>query len=432
MNSRWIWSTAATVMAMIMVGAPALWAQTATATISGAVTDPQSAPVAGAQVGVRNLATGQTRSITTGSDGFFTVSALPPGSYDVTVEMQGFKTEVSKNILLQVDQLARLSVVLQIGNLNEQVTVEALAPQVQVDDASVGQVVDNKKIVDLPLNGRQFLQLASLAPGISTDAGYSCVRQAGMRFGAAAANISANGLRAEDNNYLLDGVSNIDGDYNIIVISPSVDTLQEFKIQTNAYSAEFGRSAGAQINAVTRSGSNRVHGSLYEFLRNNVFDARNYFAPASQPNPPYRQNQFGVSLGGPVWVPKIYNGRNKTFFFFNYEGLRIRQAQSKVSSVPTAALRTGDESSEGKPIFDPLTTVSSGSSFVRQPFPNNVIPSNRLDPAAKNLLGYYPLPNVGGGVVNNYVDSQSRQTDSDQFTIRVDQQLSQKDSLFFR
>ncbi len=408
-----------------------LCAQTATATVTGLVTDSQTAVIAGAKVLVTNEATKIQRESRTGQDGFFTVTALPPGSYSISIEAPGFKRDIRSGVVLQVDQQARLVFTLQVGEITEQITVEATSTQLSAENATVGQVVDNRQIVELPLNGRQFLQLASLAPGVATSTSYGA-RQGGMR--GAATNISVNGTRAEFNNYLLDGTTNTDGNWNIMVTSPSVDTLQEFKIQTNAYSAEFGRSAGAQINAVTKSGGNEFHGSLYEFLRNDKFDARNYFAPAGQRKPPYRQNQFGLSAGGPVLLPKFYHGRNRTFFFFNYEGLRIRQAQNRISSVPTPALRRGDFSSVGRGIYDPATTRANpaGAGSIRDLFPGAVIPAARHNPAAVKFLALYPEPNSGAGLVNNYVDTRGQRIDSNQYTIRTDHQFSPRNTIFFR
>jgi hypothetical protein len=406
--------------------------QTATATLTGVVMDPQAATITGARVAVKNQETGITRTAESDAQGSFRVPALLPGSYELRVERDGFKTEVIQGIVLQVNQTARVDVTLDLGNVAEQVTVQGTSPLLQTEEAMLGQVVSNRMITELPLNGRQFLQLATLTPGVATGVNHSA-RQAGMR--GALTNISVNGARAEFNNYLLDGVTNTDGNFNLMVTSPSVDTLQEFKVQTSSYSAEFGRSVGAQVNAVTKSGSNDYHGSLYEFLRNDKFDARNFFARPGAQKPPYRQNQFGASIGGPVSIPRLYDGRNRTFFFFNYEGLRIRQAQTAVSSVPTDPLRNGNFSSVNRIIYDPATTTRIGTTqtFTRTPFAGNVIPANRIDSVAKALTALYPLPNTAiDGLVNNYVDNRSRQLDSNQITVRADQQITARDSLFVR
>ncbi len=406
--------------------------QNATATVTGVVSDQQGAVVPGAKVLVKNDETGASRPTESDGQGRYRVPALPPGSYQLTVQKEGFKAVVISAIVLQVDQTARVDAELALGSTGESVTVQASAPLLQTEEATLGQVVNNRTTTELPLNGRQFLQLATLAPGVSTGVGYGA-RQSGMR--GTLTNISVNGARGEFNNYLLDGLNNTDGNYNLMVTSPSVDTLQEFKVQTNSYSAEFGRSVGGQINAITKAGSNEYHGSVYEFLRNDKFDARNFFASPTAKKPPYRQNQFGVSLGGPVSIPRVYNGHNRTFFFFNYEGLRIRQAQTAVSSVPTDPLRSGNFSSlPNGLIYDPATTTRIGTTqtFTRTAFPGNVIPAARQDSVAKALMAFYPLPNAGAGLVNNYIDNRSRRLDSDQYTVRIDQQFGLRDSLFAR
>ncbi len=294
-----------------------------TAHITGRVTDSSHAVMPDVKVEITNAKTAIVRRTATNPEGYYSVPLLPPGEYRMIVRHDGFKPNGRERITLTVDQVARIDFVMEVGDVTESVVVEAGAPLVETSSATVGQVVNNRTITELPLNGRQFLQLATLAPGVATGISFGA-RQPGMR--GALTSISVNGARPELNNYLLDGVTNIDGNNNLMVTSPSVDTLQEFKIQTNSYSAEFGRSVGAQINAITKSGTNAAHGSLYEFLRNDKLDGRNYFALPNQRKPPYRQNQFGASLGGPVYFPRVYDGRNRTFFFFNYEGLRIREA----------------------------------------------------------------------------------------------------------
>jgi hypothetical protein len=404
-----------------------LWAQTATATLTGSVVDPSGAAVVAAKVLVRNTSTGAERTTATNSDGRYYVAALPPGDYEVRVEQAGFKTALRRGITLQVQQIAVVDLQLELGDVSQQVQVEAAAPLVATENPTLGTVVTNKLIVDLPLNGRNFLQLAMLSAGVSDGKAYSA-QQPGVR--GALTSISINGLRPEFNNYLLDGVTNVDGNWNIIAISPSIDTLQEFKVQTNSYSAEFGRSVGGQINAVTKSGTNQLHGTIYEFLRNDVLDARNFFALR---RPAYRQNQFGAGAGGPVYIPKLYDGRNRTFWFYHYEGLRIRQGQTAVSTVPLADFRSGDFSQLGRPIYDPATLAPnpSGSGFVRTPFPANRIPESRITTQGRGLVSLWPEP-TGTSRINNYIDNRSEATDSDQQTVRADHLLSSRDSLFAR
>lgn len=404
------------------------WAQTATATLTGMITDPTGSVVTGAKIQITGQATGIARETVTDSDGRFLMPSLPPGSYELKATANGFKTAVRARIQLQVQQEARLDVELEVGATSDQVTVEATTPLVQAENPTLGQVVNNKLIVELPLNGRNFLQLAQLSPGVATGVSHA-VQQPGAR--GASSNISVNGLRPELNNYLLDGVTNVDGNWNLLVVSPSIDTLQEFKIQTNSYSAEFGRSPGAQINAVTKAGTNEFHGALYEFLRNEKLDAKNFFDRPTTKIPPYKQNQFGGGIGGPIWLPRLYKGTNRSFFFFNYEGLRIRQAQTLVSTVPTDAVRNGDFSGTSVVIYDPATARVVNGQTVRDPFPGNRIPTARISAAGKGLLDYYPRPNLPGAVAN-YVDNETNRLDSDQYTARVDHQVSSRDNFYAR
>ncbi|MCI0723931.1 MAG: TonB-dependent receptor [Acidobacteria bacterium] len=410
-------------------GTSDLPAQTATATISGTLFDPSGGVLPKVGLQVKNLATGIVRETVTDESGRYLVSSLLPGTYEVRAELSGFKVDNRRNILLQVGQELRIDITMQLGEVTEQVSVEAAPPLVETENPTLGQVVNNQLITDLPLNGRQFLQLATLSSGVATGVSY-VVQQPGMR--GAASNLSINGLRPEFNNYLLDGVTNVDGNFNLMVVSPSIDTLQEFKIQTNSYSAEFGRSVGAQINAVTKSGTNDLHGSVYEFLRNENLDAKDFFAPPNEPNPPYKQNQFGVAVGGPIYFPRLYSGKNRSFFFFNYEGLRVRQAQTALSTVPTDAMRQGDFAGITT-LYDPATTRPNpnGTGFVRDLFPGNRLPADRISAAGKGLLDFYPRPNLAG-LVSNFVDTRSQRIDFDQFTARVDHQITSRDNLFVR
>ncbi|MFN8812322.1 MAG: carboxypeptidase regulatory-like domain-containing protein [Acidobacteriota bacterium] len=414
-------------LSLLTVWVSALAAQTATAILSGTVTDPSGSAVVAAKVLIRSVATGIDRNTATNVEGRYYVPALPPGNYDIRIEQSGFKAALQRGITLQVQQTAVVNVQLELGDVSQQVQVDAAPPLVATENPTLGTVVNNKLIVDLPLNGRNFLQLATLSAGVSDGKGYGA-QQPGVR--GASTSISVNGLRPEFNNYLLDGVTNVDGNWNIIAISPSVDTLQEFKVQTNSYSAEFGRSVGGQVNAVTKSGTNQVHGTAYEFLRNDKLDARNFFAPR---RPAYRQNQFGAGAGGPVYIPKIYDGRNRTFWFYNYEGLRIRQGQTAVSTVPLDDYRTGDFSQLGRSIFDPasLAPNPAGAGFIRTPFPGGRIPANRITPQGRGLIALWPTATAQTRI-NNFVDTRSDATDSDQHTMRGDHSFSSKDTLFVR
>lgn len=405
--------------------------QEATGTITGLVLDSTGAAVPLASIEVRNAGTGALRTTQSDGRGTFRVPALQPGTYHLTVTHDGFKKANITGVQAQVNQVVALGVTLQIGEVNESVTVEGGASPLQTESSTVGQVVETRAILELPLNGRQFLQLMTLVPG--TISGYTrdVSRQGGER---ASLNIAVNGGRSEFNNYLLDGVLNTDENYNTFVVSPSVDALQEFKVQTSSYSAQYGRGGAGQINIITKSGTNELHGTLFEFLRNEKLDAKNFFDRADRPIPPYKQNQFGGTVGGPVVLPKLYHGRNKTFFFFNYEGLRVRQAQTTVSTVPLPEVRSGDFSNSGVTVYDPRTTIPDPSrpgQFLRAPFPNNRIPQDRFDPASVSLLKFLPLPNLPG-TVDNYLSNEKLRQKNNQITAKVDHQLSANDSFFVR
>ncbi|HWB96913.1 MAG TPA: carboxypeptidase regulatory-like domain-containing protein, partial [Bryobacteraceae bacterium] len=315
------------------------------ATIVGKVTDSTGAVVPQATVSVVNQATNLERHTLTSASGDFELPLLPiTGKYTLTISKTGFQTEQIPGIVLQVDQVARIDAKLNVGSISQKVTVEEAAPLVNTENATVGQVIDNKTIVDLPLNGRNFTQLATLTPGAiqgapSGNTGFTT--------------ISVNGGQAPKTEFLLDGVSNQEQLYNGVQFTPSVDAIQEFKVLANSFSAEYGR-GDAVINSTIKSGTNEFHGVLWEFLRNDAVDARNFFDNGKSP---YRQNQFGGTLGGPII-------HNKTFFFVNYEGTRIVRGLTSNSSVPTDAERNGDFSGYGTTIKDPLTG---------NPFPNNVI-----------------------------------------------------------
>ena len=287
--------------------------------ITGAVRDPSGAVIAGATVTVTNVATNASRTTTTNDAGVYSFPALPPGSYRLKVEQQGFKTVSRTDIELQVQQSARLDIEMAVGQVTETVEVSAQSTLLASENATVGTVIGNKPIVELPLNGRNYLQLVALAPNVSY--GFPSAGQAGSRQGGDRANqsISVGGQRAQYNRYTLDGVENTDPNFNTYVVFPSVDALQEFKVQTGVYPAEFGRGA-TQINVSTKPGGNQFHGTLFEFVRNDRLDAKNYaFTSARPPKDPFKWNQFGFTLGGPVVIPKLFNGRNRLFFMTNYE-----------------------------------------------------------------------------------------------------------------
>jgi hypothetical protein len=409
---------------------PSGMAQTTTGSIIGLVTDTTGSAVPKAAVTVTRVDTGIATKTTTDISGNYVVTPLQPGPYSVTVEAQGFKKSVSAGIALNVQDRLAVNVTLEVGQITETVEVQGVAAPLQTDTSYLGQVVDSQKIVDLPLNGRFFTRLAVLTAGAAPTApGARDERTGGF---------SANGVRPYQNNYLLDGIDNNSLSEDLtneasFVVGPSPDAIAEFKVQTNSMSAEFGRSGGAVMNVTFKSGTNQFHGSVFEFLRNSRLDAKNFFDPATGPTPPFKQNQFGAAAGGPVEFPH-YNGKNRTFFFADYQGTRIRTAHTFLATLAPLAWRTGNFSGFN-PAFDPNTTT--GPNAVRQPFPNNQIPLQRFDPASLKLIAFMPAPNVAGsvsrtGVANNYLSNPVEPDTTDQGDVRIDHKISDKDSLFAR
>ncbi len=370
----------------------------------GRVTDQTGAVVPGAQVTASQEATQVSRATATNEEGYFALPALTVGSYSITVQKQGFNSERRSGLVLQVGQTVRADFELRTGDVATSIDVQAQLPVVQSETSSVGAVVDSKQILGVPLNGRSLFSLLALAPGVQGSSTNTSI---------------GGGPRNQFNNFTVDGTTNND------VISgrlegafPSLDTVGEFEVINGNGSAEYGR-GGAQIKVVTKSGTNQFHGSLYEYNRNREFAARNFFAAT---NPPFNRNEFGGSVGGPVLVPKLYNGRNRTFFFFSYEGLRERSPRVNTMTVPTAAQRGGDFSALATPIRDAL---AGGT-----PFPGNVIPANRLSDAAKALIDYYPLPNRTGGF--NFQTALSNKPTLNNWSLRVDHALTDRDRIYGR
>jgi hypothetical protein len=380
--------------------------------VTGRIVDSSGAAVPEATVSVTSTATNVSRETRSNQTGDYSFPSLPPGIYNVKVEHQGFKIAASNNVQVQVQQTLRLDFTLEVGQLSQSVLVEATAAQLQAENATVGTVIDNKRIVELPLNGRNYLQLVSLTPNATTlspPAGQAGSRQGGDR---ANQSISVAGQRTMFDHFTLDGTDNTDPNFNTYVVLPSIDALQEFKVQTGVYPAEFGHNA-TQINVLTKSGGNRYHGALFEFLRNDVLDAKPYsFTSRPQQKNPFKWNQFGFELDGPVRIPKLFNGKDRLFFMANYEAFRQRQNFQNVYSVPTAAMFNGDFSGVSKIIYDPGT---------KAPFPGNVIPSGRIDATSKKLLQYYVPANVPtAGLSSNYVRADAAPINKDQFVLRMD------------
>src|SRR6266446_1008174 len=380
--------------------------------VTGRVTDPSGAVIPGASVTLTNVNTNAVRNVVTTEAGAYTFPSVPPGFYRLRTELSGFKAAVSEPFEVQVQQVVRLDMVLQLGQVSETVEVAATADLLQAETATVGTVIENKTITELPLNGRQYLNLVALAPNVnmlSPSAGQAGSRQGGER---ATQSISTGGQRIMFNYFTLDGVNNTDPNFNTYIVLPSIDAIQEFKVQLGVYPAEFGHQS-TQINVLTKSGGNAYHGSLFEFLRNDALDAQPYaFTSVHPPKSPFKWNDYGFELDGPVRIPKLFNGHDKLFFMANYEALRRRQNFLSTYSVPTPAMFTGDFSELSTPIYDPIT---------KQPFPGHKIPRERLDPQSLKLLKYYnsaTLPEQK--LTNNYVQFNSSPLNRDGLVMRLD------------
>ncbi|MCC7154238.1 MAG: TonB-dependent receptor [Bryobacterales bacterium] len=410
---RIIWLSLA--LALLCTGPTALNAQTATGQITGTISDASGAVIPGAKVTVNSEQTGLSRSTTANSTGNYAFPLLPVGVYTVTVEQQGFSTAKRTNINLNVDQVLRLDLELSVGTTTETVNVEAAAVAIDSETAAIGQVVSQRQVTQLPLNGRNFLQLLFIGAGAVETSG----EQGSMRQGAGNA-ISINGSRPTSNNYLLDGTSNTDTALGTPSAILSVDAIQEFKEQTTTYSAEYGFSAN-QINIVSKSGTNNLHGAVFWFLRNDALDANTYFNNLTgSKKSKLRQNQPGFVAGGPVWIPKLYDGRNKTFWLANYEGVRVRTAFQDFLNIPTPDQLAGKFTS---PITDPLTG---------QLFPGNVVPQSRYTRLTKLAVAkFFPTPN-SNLPQGNYIRSRAIPRDQNQYTLRGDQQLGKWGMVFGR
>jgi Carboxypeptidase regulatory-like domain/TonB-dependent Receptor Plug Domain len=407
-------------------------AQSRTGTIFGVVTDSTGAVLPGASVTATEEGTSASRESTSDSRGRFEFTLLPIGRYTIKVSLQGFGESGTKGIGLETQQNRELNVTLNPAGVHESLTVSATAQLVEVDrrSASLGQVINSTQVADLPLNGRNFVQLGTLAPGAVKGEGAFFNNKGTTEVSIrGTTSISVQGMRENANDFLLDGVDNNELTAGAVSILPSVESIQEFKVLTNSYSAEYGSRGGGTVLVSTKGGANAFHGSLFEFLRNDAFDARDSFA---QQKGKFDQNQFGGSLGGPIV-------KGKTFFFVDTMGFLIRQAQPVLATVPTAKMRAGDfsESFPGSParvIYDPATTHIDPVTgrITRDPFPNNQILANRLDPIALQLLNLYPLPTANDRLAGNFLANPVKQFNQGYFNSRIDHTFSPRDSIFGR
>jgi len=410
------------------------WAQNSA--IQGVVTDPTGAAVPDAAITVTNVATGVANSARTNERGFYQVPFLGPGLYKVDATKTGFAPLTRENLRLEVDQAARVDFTLRLGAVAETVEVTAAAALLESETTTMGTVVENKRILEMPLNLRNYLELAQTALGVLPARSQGYGARTGGEDGAEGGFISV-GQHAYQTNVLLDGVDNSSRasggplGFQAQAVKPAVDSVAEFKVVTNNNSAEYGYRMGGKVLVSTRSGTNQLHASLYEFLRNDKLDGTNFFANRSgSTKPSLRQNQFGGTVGGPVF-------RNRTFYFFSYQGTRISRGKSFTSTVPGALARSGDFSREAvnnNRVFDPLTTTGDGAAAVRRQFPNNVVPASRFDSIAPKIIANYPLPNITGReyLANNYFFSPSDNDRANQYDIKMDHNFSERDRTFYR
>jgi len=416
---------AAVFFALLNLAGPqsALRAQSWNSNLEGLITDPSGAVIPGAQLELKNAATGQIRQTQTDSQGFYMFALVPVGTYDLKVSASGLATRVLRSLILEVGQIPRLDLTLDVAPGDYVVQVESRPPLVETASPALGDEISNQRVNSLPLNGRQFSQLALLAAGAVPPYPNGSSQQ--FNTAALGLGFSVNGQRSERNNFSLDGVTLMEPFAYSLTVNPSVDAIREFRVVEDSYSAEQGVTSGAQVNIASRSGSNRLSGTAYEFVRNSALDAKNFFDDLQRPIPPYRQNQFGASLGGPL-------RRNRTFFFTNYEGLQIRQSLTNTTLLPTDAMRRGDFSGTNPLTGQPFPAIPDPA--TGQPFPGNEIPESALDPLSRAILAREPLPNLldASAGENNNLNIGSRRVNMDQFLVRLDHQLSSHHQLFGR
>ncbi len=419
------------VVSALLASLPLL-AQQGGGTISGIVTDAQNASIPNADVRIRNTGTNATFRTKANEQGFFTAPGLPVGDYEVVTERVGFKRSVRSGITLQVNQTAQVDVRLELGQLADSIVVTGEAPAVNTSNATVGEVIENRRVRDLPLNGRNALALTLLTSGVISNAGptNSGFGDRGIQISSISINGSPNSMNAQ----MLDGSNNILSYVGEVGVPPAVDAVEEFKVQSGTMSAEFGFTAGGTINLVTKSGTNKFRGSLYEFLRNDKFDARNTYSPNKLP---FRYNQYGGTIGGPI-------RKDRTFAFFNYEDYKSRRSSPRIATVPLANWRTGDFSNlltvagAQIPVYDPATTRNNptGTGQLRDQFPANQVPRSRFDSIAPKIVDLWPLPNRTPQnaltQAQNFQDAGRGLIDWTQWNVKGDHRFSDRNSMFVR
>jgi hypothetical protein len=403
----------------VLFAASICYSQVDRGTIAGTVSDQHNAVIAGAAVIITNTATGQAERLTTNDVGAYMANTLLIGDYSVSAEKEGFEKVLQSNVSVDVNKVVRVDLTLPLGTVSEQVEVTAAPPLVESETSSLGTVETQERIVDLPLNGRNFVQLAWLGAGANQGAQNNGPLRGTTDNNRPGIQIAVNGLTSFDNNFLLDGIDNNEKGQGTLAVQPAPDAIQEFRVEENSMKAEFGR-GGATVNVVLKSGTNEFHGGAYEFLRNADLDARNFFDPA---RPAFQRNQYGGLLGGPIV-------HDRTFFFVDYQGERVRQGVSYISTVPTLQMRNGDFSQIGAMLYDPYTTDPQTSQRqLLNPGNPYVIPQSRINPVGQALVDLLPLPNMPG-TFNNFVFTPKQVTNADQYDLRIDHRISDQDSLF--
>jgi hypothetical protein len=388
----------------LLLVAPAAQAQVVTGTLLGTVYDPSGRVLPNVEVMATLVDRDLQRSTKTSESGGYELGFLPTGKYRITATYAGFKAQTQENVEVRIDQRLRIDFTLQLGAVSEQITVTAEVPLVNSDSSNLGEALEQRRVVELPMRGRQFIDLVTLSAGTTPEVAGAF----GGQFALAGTSVNVNGNRADANNFLLDGVPINDSMWGRMAVSPSLDAIEEMKVQSFLYTAEFGSAGGGQVNITMRSGQNTLHGSVFGFFRRDQFDAKNYFATKK---PPLERNNYGFSFGGPVI-------RSKTFFFVNLERQTATQGITLISSLPTQALRIGDFTGFA-PVIDPVTKL---------PFTNNKIPDNRIDGISKAVLALLPVP-AGTGISNNFSGVDNSHGRSTQGNLRIDHQLSASDSL---
>lgn len=408
-----------TFLALCLLFTSAAFAQLASTTaLVGNVTDSGGASIAGVKVTAINSATQELYTAVTGDDGSYNIQFVKVGTYVISAVHEGFQSFTKSGVIVESNQIVRTDFAMQVGAVSEKMTVTAEAAPISTDEASLSQTINSRQTVDLPLNGRDVLKLSVTTPGVLPG-----VKSPAGNPGGGEDFIAA-GTREIQNSVSLDGVSIMNNLITTTTFRPSVDAIQEVQVQTGTYQAQYGGYIGLQMNLVSKSGANDLHGSVFEFVRNNDLDARGFFENHAKPQAPFHQNQFGFAVGGPVWIPKLYNGRDKTFFMADYEGLRQSQSIAQLDSVLTPLMRQGNFTEYSGVIRNPFTTPA-------QPLPGNLVPSSLLSPQAQKALQYMPLPNLPG-IANNYLTNVLNSNNTNQTIDRIDQSFGEKVRLFFR